>query len=306
MRTRTLAILLLLCSPAVADVQSQLTAFHPSRLGVDRAGSLWAWNAENGAVLLLPSKGKQHNVTIDERAMTVDVDGRLGVAAVGPLGRDLVITTWQGKKSAQTSLPFAAGSVAWIDRDRVALAPLFGKHRLIIWRIATQRIDSILGEVPELDENTPGAKPARATLLAYDAARDEIVTVDAYYGEVVGYTSSGRVMRRASLPHPNQATTDEWLQGLDRQHRQDRTSFRPVVWSYPTVTLDADGTAWLGAASTDDAVGLVGVERSGAIAKKSLSSRCPGVRFVMWQKSVLFFRDPQSTRPYCIEQRRLQ
>jgi hypothetical protein len=304
---RSIALLLLILCPLslLGDVQMELSRFRPGKLGVDRSGTLWAWSGDTATVISVPVQGKQKRVGIDERVMTLDADSIWGVAALGPYGKDLVVIGWNGAKKFQTPLPFSAGSVCWIDADRVALGPLFGKHRVVIWRLSQQTIENSFGDAVEVDEHKPGARVARATLLRYDDKNDEIVTVDAYYGDVIGYTLKGKQLRRATLRPPNFATTHEWLENLDSQHLKDGTAFRPLVWNYPTLALDASGTAWLSGGSSDDGASLAGVERSGEIIRKSLSARCPSVRFEMWDKSVLFFRDPQSTKPYCFEQRKL-
>jgi hypothetical protein len=298
-------LLFLLCSSALADVQADLTKLRPSRLGRDRAGTLWSWSTENATVTTLPDKGKPQRVVIDDRALVIDVDRQFGVVSLGPFGKDLVVTGWGGKKVVQTPLPFAAGNVCWLDKNRLALAPLFGKARVVIWNLSEQRPITTIGEAIEIDEHKPGARVARATLLRYDAPRDEIVTVDAYYGTVAGYTSTGKPLRATTVRHPNQAATDDWLRNLDQQYKQEGTPFRPLMWSYPTLALDETGTAWLGEASTDDAVALVGVARDGSVVRKTFSSKCPSVRFELSSKSVLLYRDPQSPRPYCVEERRL-
>jgi hypothetical protein len=299
---RRLAILLVVvcCSGfSYAGIPAEIAAITPARMGVDHSGNLWGWNPQDGAIVLATAKGIQRS-ELPPKTSAADAHAKWGIVSIGSDGQSISIARWDGSKVFQAALPVAASSVAWIDENRVAVAPQYGTGHVQVWDIAAKKIALDIGGRPPIDEHTPGAQYGRATILRYDPKHRELLALDAYSGELTAYSDSGKVLRRTTVRHPKQASTDEWLQNMDKDYKAQKQPFRPLVFSYPTLALASDGTVWLGEESTSTGVTLAGIRRDGRIVRRSVASSCANVRVVSWNSEFIFFGDPLSPRPYCL------
>jgi hypothetical protein len=218
----------------------------------------------------------------------------------------MTVRGWVGVPRLEITLPESAAGICWIGRDRIAVAPRFAAYHIGIWDLSTRKLDRRIGDVPVIDEHAPGARFARVTLMRYDFTRHELVAMDAYSGELAAYSDDGKVVRHATVHHPKRESTDAWLAKLDADYKQQGQAFLPQMWSFPTLALTPDGTAWVAEASSPNGVTVAAIKRNGNVEHKAISTACPSVRFGTWQNSFIFFRDPESSLPYCIETRRLE
>lgn len=302
-------VVFLFCSLSVsaATIQSVLKPVRPAKIGVDRAGHLWAWDVKASVIHTISPAGKKKSIGVEEKTSAADADSAWGVASLSPDGDTLVVVDWSGKTLFQTPLRGAGSAVCWIDDQRVAVASRFGPIEVEVWNVGTKRVERQFPAARLVDAASPGAQFARAMLLQYAPSSRELIALDAYYGDYRRYSlETGEVLGRGQIRHPGRAATDEWLRGLDQQHKRDGASFRPLMWSYPTLALAPDGTAWIAEGSTATAVNLVGIRRDGTIVKKSVESPCPSVRIELWRERFVFYRDPGSPKPYCIDERRMK
>lgn len=299
---RRIAILVVVvcCSGfSYAGVPAEITAIQPGRVGVDQSGNLWGWNPQDGTIVLATSKGIQRS-ELPSRTNAADADAKWGIALISGDGRSLAVVRWDGTRVLQTALPVAASAVAWVDGNRVAVAPQYGTGQVQVWDVTAKKVALDIGGRPAIDEHTPGAQLGRATLLRYDPKHKELLALDAYSGELTVYSDAGKVLRQTTVHHPKQASTDEWLQSMDEDYKAQKQPFRPLVFSYPTLALASDGTVWLGEESTATGVTLTGIRRDGKVVRRSVASSCANVRVVSWNNEFLFFGDPRSPRPYCL------
>jgi hypothetical protein len=287
------------------QVVPRLQELRPTVIGVDRRDGLWAWSAETGRVTSLAPQVR--HVEVDPQTFGVDADSLWGIATIGPSGSRLTVRDWNGGVKMSVTLLEPAASVCWIDRNHVAVSPRFGRHEIELWSIVDKRVASRFGELAPLDATTPGAQFARATHVRYDVQNDELIAFDAYRGTLHRYSrEKGTIVSTAEIRHPRRESTDRWIAELDRQHKQQAQPFRPLVWSFPTIALDATATAWVVESSNESSATLVGIARNGKVSRKQVSSSCPGVRLVIWRDSFIFFRDPQSPLPYCMDERKMK
>ena len=275
-------------------------------MGVDHAGNLWMWDKTRDEVVSVTPAGKRLQTALGGAPAAIDADREWGIATLGAGGATMSIRRWDGVSRVDVSLPDSAAGICWIGRDHVAVAPRFAPYRVGIWDLSTKRLEQRIGTVPVIDEHAPGARFARVTLMRYDFARHELLAMDAYYGDLTSYADDGKVLRRATVPHPKRASTDAWLAKLDADYKAQGQSFLPQMWSFPTMALTPDGTAWVAEASSPRDVSVAAIKRNGDVEHKTVATSCPSVRFGTWQNAFVFFRDPESSLPYCIEARRVK
>jgi hypothetical protein len=275
-------------------------------MGVDHVGNLWMWDKTQDEVVSVTPGGKRVKASLGGAPGGIDADREWGIATLDSAGTSMSVRGWDGVARVEIGLPESAAGICWIGRDSVAVAPRFAAYRVGIWDLTTKKLEQRIGPVPVIDEHAPGARFARVTLLRYDFTRHELVAMDACSGELAAYSDDGKVLRHVTVPHPKRESTDAWLAKLDADYKQQGQAFLPLVWSFSTMALRPDGTAWVAEASSPHDVTLAVVSRSGDVEHKTISTTCPSVRLGIWQNSFIFFRDPESSLPYCIESRSLE
>lgn len=306
MRVLALVVAAAVCAPLSAELPLDLARWRARTLGVDHAGHLWAWSPENRTLYSVAPDGRQKTLPADSNATLTAVDSQWGVAYLADKGHILVVQRWDGTAAFDTRMSVPASNLAWVDQNVVAVAPQHGVRQVVLWNIARKQVEREIGTLPELDGDTPGAQFGRATHLRFDSARKELLAFDAYQGELTVYSRTGDVLRRAAIRHGKRDKTDAWLRKLDLQYKQQKQAFRPLMWSFPTLALAQDGTVWVAEENSEKSITLRGIRRDGSVIDKQLEPGCASVRFQVWQKRTIFYRDPESPRPYCVEERKFE
>lgn len=290
-------LLLSVAFPLTAQLPKEFMEVRPSTMGVDHLGNLWGWNP-TGEVVVATKRGVLR-AKMPAKTAAVDADADWGIATLGTDGRAIAIQQWDGSRTAEMPLAVTASRIVWIDADRVAVAPQYGRSHFQVWKLSAKKKVLDIDGLPMVDEQTPGAQLARATILQYDRGRDELFAFDAYAGALTVY-ANGKPVRRAAIPHPRQAATDKWLQSMDVDNKKQGQVFRPLVFSYPTLALAPDGTAWAVEESAPGAAKLIGIRRDGTIVRRDVTAACTNVRLQIWKGQFVFFGDERSPKPYCI------
>lgn len=272
-----------------------------SRMGVDRADRLWAWNAIEGSVTLVTPAGNRRTVEIDDDIRALDVDADRGIAILGNDGVSVRTVSLDGKMISQFKLGATATNILWLERNQVAVTPERTTALVEVWNTATKVRVRTLGVVPEIKVPDRGAVLNRATLIRFDGARRELAVLDAFYGGLTVFDANGRAVRSAQVTHPRLDANIAWLKGVDQNAKANGQISTPTFYNYPRISMSSDGAVWLGEESaTAQSITLVRVLPSGKVERKSLLvPECTSVRYEVWQDRLVFFREPKSPRKQC-------
>ncbi len=287
-------------SRAAVDLLSRIE--FPSAIGVDRSGSLWVWNARDQSVSRITPAGKQVTANLGSEAVAIDADTSRGIVALTPTRDRIRVIDWSGEVVTDFPLPHAASSLVWMEGDDIAIAPQTAPWRAEIWSTARKQRVSQLGAVPEIKRPRAGAVPVRPTVLRYDAAGKQLLTFDAFEGDLVVFAADGAVVRTAKVLHPQLDANRQFLRTLDARAIQAGQSSMPNFMNYARFSLAGDGTVWLGEESGDDAsMKIVKIHRDGTVHRTVFRvPECNSVRFELWQGLLVFFRDPKSPLKQCV------
>jgi hypothetical protein len=284
-----------------ANVPAAIQGLHPSRLGVDHHANLWAWD---GVLVTRVSPGGERVTRDVPAARAIDADEELGIVALTQSGREARIYRWDGRFEDEIPLGSEALSVCWIDRHEIAVAPKLLDHLVEVWDIGSHALVRSLGPTTAVPK-TPGAYPAHATLLRFDAQHDELVALDAYRGEIAVYGRTGKLLRHAAFDNPYLPKLASFFATQDQNARGQGHAVAPVFWNYPSLTVASDGTIWVGDHADETKVHAIRIARDGTVKEVTLDApACASNLFQAWQNYFVFYRDPKSPRPACVGARR--
>jgi hypothetical protein len=287
-------------SRAALDLIRAIT--HPSRLGVDRSGALWFWDARDQSVSLISPIGSQITLGIGDDVSAVDADSERGVVVLNAAMNAVRVIAWNGAVTTAFALPSTSGAVAWMSGDTVAVAPQTAPWRAEVWSTSRKQKVRGVGPVAAIKTPTVGAVPLRTTLLRYDAARRQLLALDAFEGELVVFDAAGSEVRKAKIAHPRLEANRQFLRMLDAQAMKAGQPSMPSFANYARLALGPDGTVWLGEESGDDrSMTIARIAPDGRVQRSVFRvPECNSVRFELWQGQLVFFRDPKSTLPQCV------
>jgi hypothetical protein len=274
-----------------------LETLRASQMGVDRSGNLWAWNDARGSLTRVAPNGVPLTISIPD-AKTVDADEERGIVALTHSGRELRFFDWHGKLLDTLPLPNEVATLCWSGPHQVAVTPRLADHRIEIWDANGRALVRRLWPTAPV-ATTAGAHPAHATLVRYDAARGELLALDAFAGELSVYANDGALLRHARIagPAPDVAA---WLADMDRDARRAGRTVTPSLWTFPSMALAPDGSLWLGSAVDGTRVAALRVTRGGQVQRTTIAAGpCASLTFEAWQDRFIFYRDPKAPRPAC-------
>lgn len=270
-----------------------------TNVGVDRNGNFWVWDAGDLSVTAITPQGELTAVDLDPDVQAIDVDRQRGVLTLASGGRSIRVTSFSGDVTARFELPFQAASLCWMNGHEIAIAPAMTRWRVEVWSTFHKRPVRAWGPVPEIRPPAAGAVLTRATLLRYDSERDQLVTLDAFRGELLVFDRDGNTVRRAEIVPPRLAANLAWLKELDESSKRNGESRTPSFWHYPRMSLSPDGTVWLGEKS-DEASSNVTIAKilpDGAVRRSAISvPGCAGPRFELWGNQLVFFKNSRSAQ----------
>jgi WD40 repeat protein len=285
--------------------EQQLAKIQATKAGVDSTSSFWAWNSMRRVITRITPNGDRYESDILPEAIAVDLDPQRGVALLTGVGRLVTITDWAGKQQRVLHLLNQASDVAWLSGSRVAVVTQMAPHRVEIWDVATGEHVADYGPCPQIVAPRPGAVAARAPLIRYDIAHQEIITFDTYYGDMVAFTEAGTITRQGHVLYSNAAAMAAWMKQVDDEARRKRESRSPVIQNYPAMTIASDRTIWLGEDSDSHSVTSVKILPDGSVERATMDvPQCPSIRFTIWNDTFVFFRDPASPQAKCVAVRR--
>lgn len=276
-------------------------------IGVDHGGNLWSWNLSDGRVqLITPSGDRVYGPAVDD-AEGVDADFEWGIASLVDGGNAVRLTSWTGGPPTTMALDERSGALCWVDAKTVAVSPLVGDSRVVLWDLGTKtQIRRLIHEEPIVPRE--GAVKARTTLLRMDHKRHVLHTFDAFSGELIVVDLNGRPLRRAELENQNRERLEAWLHDVDLRAKQEHQTKLPQFYSWTSMGIDDDGATVLfdRCIREEGAVAIVRVLTSGELRRDAISvGNCCANWLAVWAGWVLVYQDPSTVEQPCIRVRRL-
>jgi hypothetical protein len=276
--------------------------FHASRMGVDHAQNLWAWDALQGAVHALSPQGELTTERIGA-AMTVDADREWGVVGLYFDGHELRVSTFGGGSGRALKLESHAAGVCWIDSDLVAVAPSTALHRVEVWSLAKQALVATLGD--DNEESLRGR--SKVVFLDYDAKQKLLYALEAYTGELQVYSAEWKLVRATRVLHPKMASYEAFVRDHIAKVGNSAGSDLLAVNTWDGFTTDAKGDVWMvqeyeypGTVTT-----VVKVSPRTTQITPVPNVECGSKRLVVWGSWLVSYRDPRNPRQGCVSVGRL-
>jgi len=267
-------------------------------MGVDRRGSLWAWNKESGSIVVLSPMGQRLEGWEAPAAEAVDVEPEWGLVGLYKLGREV---RWSRRGAPDVVLPLPARSldVCWIGPATVAVSPVASEHRVEVWNLKDAVLARSFGRERAIGPG-PGAARLRAVLLRCDAARQRLYSLESEIGDLQVYDLAGKLLWRASLGDPDHEEIAAWLRKADAGARKRGASERPIFLRlFPA--LDGQGTLWTvpdihDATKTAE---LVSATAAGTGRRTLSNLPCLSRTITFWGDQVIFYQEPATPRAAC-------
>lgn len=276
-----------------------ITTLKASKMGVDRAGNLWAWNAANGDLKLLAPNGEVAGRSKVSDALSVDADREWGVVGLVEVQRTIV---WlrEGLPDARIVLSGPAADICWVGPSTVAVSPQLAAHRIELWDLSQRKLVATLGSEVPLNPGV-GATRLRTVLLRYDFERELLYSLESFTGALQVFRRSGELAWQAEAENPDRESWTSWLQDLDQRAKAERDSQTPTIFSL-RLALTEDGAAWVAQKRLvgDEPVTLVKLSPTGKRSHELKAASCKSRDFVVWRDRVVLFRDPRAPQGGCV------
>lgn len=284
-------------TPAALEAFRTLAA---SKMGMDHAGNLWAWNRRNGVVQILTPAGERLPMPAAQGAGAVDADAAWGVVAVFDEIR------WLRLDRPMVTVPLGgqAADVCWIDAQTVAVTPQTNAHRVEVWDLRTRTLVRALG-AEEPTPVGPGAFRLRNVLLRFDAARHLLYSLESFTGDLKVFRPTGEVVWSSTLPTQIDAELDAAIAAND--HAAKAAGRRvPLTFSRLAPALDRDGNLWVieDSERATKSMNLLRISPAGATTLHLADQACPTQTFTFWGDVMLFYTDPTHAGGMCNTVRR--
>jgi len=245
-------------APSAAALK-KAEALPAARMGVDRAGNLWAWEKRAGAVSVVSPEGRSLEPGKAPDAAAVDLDGEWGLAGLYKLGNEL---RWsrRGMPDRVIPLPAQALDVCWIGPATVAITPLATDRRVEVWNLRDAVRARSFGPEEAIGRG-PGTVRLRSVLLRFDPLRQRLYTLESATGHLQVFDPAGQLLWGAAFANPHRGEIEAWLRDVDAREKKAGSSQRPIFLGlYPG--LDSKGRFWTvqaisGTAKTVELAGAV-------------------------------------------------
>ncbi len=146
----------------------------------------------------------------------------------------------------------------------------------------------------------------RSVLVRFDRARNVIVALDAFEGTVSFIPVDGGETVLARLPNPQHAVMTQWLERVEATELAKGSLGRSGVVSFPSLSLDPDGNAWVGVDCQAKSRTLIvaRVEPNGHVQERKIAgNQCCTVWGVIWGGRFIRHNDPVPGQIDCHEVR---
>lgn len=280
-----------------------ISAGRTDRIGTDRFGYLWLWDQGASTVRWLDPDGEMLDVIEIPESHSVDADQGWGVASVGQLdGATLRILRPGQSEPALLILPEEVSGIAWINRDRVAVAPTRADSLVEIWDLAERRQVRSLGQGHRI-EASPGATFGRALVLQPGPEGKHLYTLDSLRGDLRVFSLDGEPTLEAKVEAHKLPELEEWLRDVDREAR-GRGMVQIPLYHILELEVDGDGSAQVVERCSEDRTraSWVRVSPNGEIERGDLQLTAPvcSHKFARWNGEWVFVStvDGEVSRPF--------
>lgn len=274
------------------------------RAGADRKGNLWAWSWPGNRVDLYSPMGELEASVQIVDAIDLDADRSWGVAAVSGFGHELRLVSFEGSFQTVIPLPDRAQGVAWIDQNRVAVAPALAAHRVEIWDVEKKVMIRKLGEAVPLRPG-PGVTLLRNVLLKFHPQSNLLYTLESFQGDLQVFSLSGALVKREMIPKPDRAALEAAIEQDGKERRARNEVLTPAI-TWFRLAIDEEGTVW-SVQSCDRAQGKATLFKWPAAGKPSLitvEEPCCQLALTLWNGRILLYSQPGAPGALCNSLRR--
>ncbi len=278
----------------------------PAQSGVTSDGWFWGWSSRPGDVTCVSPTGTVAHGPRIAAASAVDVDRRLGVAALTEAGTGLQLISWTGEMLRQFSLPDEMFRLAWIDAQTVAVTPRRIGYRVLLIDTTDGRVKAQLGPVPSVASKARGAVLLRSTFVRFSGAKKMLVTLDGFSGELSFLSLTSPAQTSWHLPNPNGETMSRWLQDYDMKAVADGKPATSGALCFASLSLDVDARAWVGVHCRDERLLLARVDSYSGIEERRIpSAGCCTIWGTVWGRYWMQHSDPMQGPGGCHAAREL-
>jgi len=230
----------------------------------------------------------------------LDADREWGVAAIGTYGAVLrILRPGDAEPSLELPLPEEVASVAWIDRERVAVAPTGADSLVEIWDLSEPRVVRRLGQGHRLDIG-PGATFLRVLALEPDPSGQRLYTLDSLRGTLRVWSPDGELQAEEQLQAHRLPELERWRQAVDREARE-KGAVQTPLYRVLDLQVDDDGSAHVVERCSEDRIRVTWarvspngeVERS----KQRLTLPVCSLDFSRWRGEWVFLSKHEGEAP---------
>jgi hypothetical protein len=270
------------------------------KMGVDRAGNLWAWGSGLGIVTLISPAGADLGLMKASGARAVDVDSEWGAVGLFLDGYEIQGLRDDGEPRATLRLDGPAADVCWMGPDLVAVTPQRADHRIEIWSLKKGALVKALGEEVPLHP-VPGATRMRAVLLRYDFERGLLYSLESFTGDLQVFDREGKLAWRAGVENPLRPGFEKWLGEVDAKAKAERDIQTPTIYGL-RLALSQQGDLWVLQNRDDDrrTETFLKIGPEGRSIHVLPAGDCPSYNFVVWRSQFVTFREPESPQGACV------
>lgn len=289
------------CAAAAHTLRCEpMAAGRADEAGVDRHGHLWVWDREGSTLRWLDVDGQLVEVVWTPKARWVDADREWGITAVGPYGASLqVVRPGATEPALELRLPDEAATVAWIDRNRVAVAPTRADSLVELWDLSKAEPVRALGQGHRI-EATLGATFLRVLVLDRDPAGESLLTLDSLRGTLRRLTLDGAVTLEMGLEADRLPELEAWRREVDRQAREADRVQTPLYWVLD-LHVGANGSAYVVERCSEERtrVTWVRVSPDGGLERTEQGLNAPvcSLDFTRWHDAWIFLAGSDGEPP---------
>jgi hypothetical protein len=304
-----LATLIVTASAWTAEARKsaveELASISATKAGIDSKNNFWAFDAKRRVITRITPNGDRVESDILPDAWEADADQARGIVLLMKGGALVSITDWNGVQKRSIHLLHKGSDVAWLSGTHIAVTPRTTGPCVEIWDTSNGEYLSGFGTCPDIKIPHSGAVATRATLVRYDPTHREIVTFDAFRGDLIAFSETGSITRKTHIKNPNDAEYEAGLKEMDANNRSHGGSETLQVRKYAAITIAPDRSIWLAESSDARVVSAIAIMLDGTVKSTRIDvPQCPSVRFIAWNDDFVFYRDPNSPPPLCVAVRR--
>lgn len=212
-------------------------------LGTDGQGNFWTWN-RGEAVVDLWADGRARLAGFEvPPSRGLALDRNWGLAWLDREGHVLTLRRPGSDQQRIIPLQNEAAAVAWIDENRLAIAPTRSAHLVEVWEVESGELVAKIGPTVEI-RPAPGATFLRSMALAYSGPSKRLFVLNSLTGELKVFTLAGELLASARVPAYRYPGIEQWRQDLDARLKETGATQNPL-FQVLRMTVDSSGNAWI-------------------------------------------------------------